>query len=53
MKKSLVAMFVVLLLAGCGGEEEKTKVVEEDESTSFTIADLSMDMLWVKRKKDW
>ena len=50
MKKSLVAMFVVLLLAGCGGEEEKTKVVEEDESTSkpFTIADLSMEMLWVK-----
>jgi formylglycine-generating enzyme required for sulfatase activity len=28
--------------------EETTKVVEEDESTSFTIADLSMEMLWVE-----
>ena len=50
MKKLLAAMFVALLMVGYGGGEEKPKVVEEDESTSkpFTIADLSMEMLWVK-----
>ena len=88
MKKLLVTMFVALLMAGCGEDEETTKVVEDDTPTSqgseeplpvlasnpelpkdrnlvkpsvevstntseavaktFTIADLSMDMLWVK-----
>jgi formylglycine-generating enzyme len=47
MKKLLTTMFVALLMVGCGGEET-TKVVEEDESTSFTIANLSMEMLWVE-----
>jgi formylglycine-generating enzyme required for sulfatase activity len=88
MKKLLVTMFVALLMAGCGEDEETTKVVEDDTATSqgseeplpvlasnpelpkdralvkpsvevstntseaiaktFTIADLAMDMLWVK-----
>ena len=47
MKNYLPLSFVALLMVGCGGEET-TKVVEEDESTSFTIADLSMEMLWVE-----
>ena len=65
-------MFVALLMAGCGGEEETTKVVEDDTATSapepsrepspapvnlstsavegkpFAIADLGLEMLWVK-----
>ncbi|MDE0577814.1 MAG: formylglycine-generating enzyme family protein, partial [Opitutales bacterium] len=94
MKNLLVTMFVALLMAGCGEDEETTKVVEDDTATSapepsrepspapapapgtprpkprtppkkvspapvnlstsvfegkpFAIADLSMDMLWVK-----
>jgi formylglycine-generating enzyme len=94
MKKLLAAMFVALLMVGCGEDEETTKVVEDDTATSapgpsrepspapapapgtprpkprtppkkvspapvnlstsvfegkpFAIADLSMDMLWVK-----
>ena len=93
MKKLLVTMFVALLMAGCGEDEETTKVVEDDTATSapgpsrepspapapetprpkprtppkkvspapvnlstsvfeanasFVIADLSMEMLWVK-----
>jgi PBP1b-binding outer membrane lipoprotein LpoB len=44
MKKLLTVMFVALLMVGCAEDEEKPKVVEEDESTSkpFTIADLSI-----------
>jgi formylglycine-generating enzyme required for sulfatase activity len=94
MKKLLVTMFVALLMAGCGEDEETTKVVEDDTATSapepsrepspapapapetprpkprtppkkvssapvnlstsvfegkpFAIADLSLEMLWVK-----
>jgi formylglycine-generating enzyme required for sulfatase activity len=61
MTKLLAGMFVTLLMAG-GGEKETTKDVVDDESTSkavtktdssaegkaFAIADLSMEMLWVK-----
>ncbi len=61
MTKLLAGMFVTLLMAGCG-EKETTKDVVDDESTSkavtktdssaegkaFVIADLSMEMLWVK-----
>ena len=94
MKKLLVTMFVALLMAGCGEDEETTKVVEDDTATfapepsrepspapapapgtprpkprtppkkvspapvnlstsavegkPFAIADLSLEMLWVK-----
>jgi formylglycine-generating enzyme required for sulfatase activity len=92
MKKLLAAMFVALLMVGCGEDEETTKVVEDDTATSapepsrepspapapetprpkprtppkkvssapvnlstsavegkpFAIADLSLEMLWVK-----
>jgi hypothetical protein len=34
MKKLLVTMFVALLMAGCGEDEETTKVVEDDTATS-------------------
>jgi sulfatase modifying factor 1 len=34
MKKLLVTMFVALLMAGCGEDEETTKVVEDDLATS-------------------
>ena len=61
MTKLLAGMFVTLLMA-CGGEKETTKDVVDDESTSkavtktdssaegkaFVIADLSMEMLWIK-----
>ncbi|MBC8348566.1 MAG: SUMF1/EgtB/PvdO family nonheme iron enzyme, partial [Verrucomicrobia bacterium] len=43
MTKLLAGMFVTLLMA-CGGEKETTKDVVDD----VVIADLSMDMLWVK-----
>ena len=62
MWELLLAMFVALLMAGCGGEKETMKVVEGDtsiaeaatktdssfEAKPFTIPDLSMEMLWVK-----
>jgi formylglycine-generating enzyme required for sulfatase activity len=52
MKKLLAAMFVALLMAGCGGEEETSKAVTKTDSSAegkpFAIADLSMEMLWVK-----
>jgi sulfatase modifying factor 1 len=34
MKKLLAAIFVALLMAGCGEDEETTKVVEDDTATS-------------------
>ena len=55
LKPLMAAAAVSAMLAvGCGEEEETTKVVEEDTATSeaiaktFTITDLSMEMLWVK-----
>jgi formylglycine-generating enzyme required for sulfatase activity len=59
MKKLLVAMFVALLMVGCGSEisdagDEEPSSAPLNLSTSavegkpFAIADLSMEMLWVK-----
>ena len=64
MKKFLAAMFVALLMVGCGEDEESgsdspesnqisgdtppTKTDSSAEGKPFAIADLSMEMLWVK-----
>ena len=61
MKKLLAATFAALLMAGCGEDDTATSAPEGSRepapmnlSTSavkgkaFTIADLSMEMLWVK-----
>ena len=64
MKKLLAAMFVALLMVGCGEDGESGEDSPESNQTSaettpaktdisaggkpFTIADLSMEMLWVK-----
>jgi formylglycine-generating enzyme required for sulfatase activity len=64
MKKLLAATFVALLMVGCGEDGESGEDSPESNQTSaettpaktdssaegkpFTIADLSMEMLWVK-----
>ena len=53
MKKLLLAMFVALLMVGCGEDEEPSPAplnlsTSAVEGKPFTIADLSMEMLWVK-----
>jgi len=53
MKKLLAAMFVALLMIGCGEDEEPSPAplnlsTSAVEGKPFAIADLSMDMLWVK-----
>ncbi|MBT6850507.1 MAG: SUMF1/EgtB/PvdO family nonheme iron enzyme, partial [Opitutae bacterium] len=63
MKKLLAAMFVALLMVGCGEDDTATSAPEPSREPSpapvnlstsavegkpFAIADLSMDMLWVK-----
>ena len=55
LKPLMAAAAVSAMLAvGCGEGEETTKVVEDDAVNSqaiaktFTIADLAMEMLWVK-----
>jgi sulfatase modifying factor 1 len=53
MKKLLAAMFVTLLVVGCGGDEEPSPAplnlsTSAVEGKPFAIPDLSMEMLWVK-----
>ncbi len=52
MKATLLALFVALLMVGCDGEEETSKALTKTDSSAegkpFTIADLSMEMLWVE-----
>ena len=64
MNKLLAAMFVALLMAGCGGDGKSGSDSSESNQTSaeippaktdssaegkpFAIADLSLEMLWVK-----
>jgi formylglycine-generating enzyme required for sulfatase activity len=53
MKKLLATMFVALLMVGCGEDEEPSPAplnlsTSAVEGKPFTIADLSMEMLWVK-----
>jgi sulfatase modifying factor 1 len=64
MKKLLAAMFVALLMVGCGGDGKSGSDSSESNQTSaeippaktdssaegkpFAIADLSLEMLWVK-----
>ncbi|MDA9962627.1 formylglycine-generating enzyme family protein [Opitutales bacterium] len=63
MKKLLAAMFVALLMAGCGEDDTATSAPEPSrelspapvnlstsaaEGKAFVIADLSMEMLWIK-----
>ena len=64
MKKLLAAMFVALLMVGCGGDGKSGSDSSESNQSSadnppaktdssaegkpFAIADLSLEMLWVK-----
>ena len=51
MNKLLAATFVAVLMVGCGGDEEPAPVnlsTSAVEGKPFVIADLSMEMLWIK-----
>ena len=53
MKKLLAATFVALLVVGCGEDEEPSPApvnlsTSAVEGKPFAIADLSMEMLWVR-----